>query len=473
MRVNRRSVLKLGASGLTLATLGIMGSTWVPKRFALVAPRGLPSIQFDIGEYIGPVETVEGIEFRFGPVFTYFLTARLTRTPDLEDQRVLAAALDTIEGEYPFAPDGVFPFIAYGLPYFARLPGQVVRENMPRLRSDRTHPALEEAVPSPTDVSRRNPGVSKPVFNVPVTIERNDVLLTLRSDTLAPLLDVSNWLTGVDWLHGGFMPAPAFNGLLEFTSSRLMFAQRGLPRKVAEAHSLPFAGRIHPESPMWMGFADQHVTGAGPAPIVTFQGNGEARFTDTREGDYFFDGSIQHLSHLILDLAEWYDETYAERVQYMFRSNPIPSEGEDDQFSEGGGPAFLKADFQGREDALHNALGVDTFEGERRMGHLAALHRSSRTARGTAIHIRMDGPGFDNMDVPDGSNQPKLQFTAFVPTANFFAVMRRNQAALDLVRRHDVEEEDNGLERFLTATRRQNFLVPPRAHRAFPLLELA
>jgi hypothetical protein len=29
------------------------------------------------------------------------------------------------------------------------------------------------------------------------------------------------------------------------------------------------------------------------------------------------------------------------------------------------------------------------------------------------------------------------------------------------------------LERFMTATRRQNFLVPPRRHRAFPMLELA
>jgi hypothetical protein len=29
----------------------------------------------------------------------------------------------------------------------------------------------------------------------------------------------------------------------------------------------------------------------------------------------------------------------------------------------------------------------------------------------------------------------------------------------------------NGPERFITATRRQNFLVPPRRHRAFPLAE--
>jgi hypothetical protein len=87
--------------------------------------------------------------------------------------------------------------------------------------------------------------------------------------------------------------------------------------------------------------------------------------------------------------------------------------------------------------------------------------------------MRMDGPGLDAMDVPDGSLQPKLQFTIFVPTADVFATMRRNVAALDLVDKYKVDPEDNGLERFLTATRRQNFLIPPRRHRAFPLLEVA
>ena len=40
------------------------------------------------------------------------------------------------------------------------------------------------------------------------------------------------------------------------------------------------------------------------------------------------------------------------------------------------------------------------------------------------------------------------------------------------VQAYAVNPDDNGLERFSTATRRQNFLVPPRRHRAFPLLEL-
>jgi hypothetical protein len=86
--------------------------------------------------------------------------------------------------------------------------------------------------------------------------------------------------------------------------------------------------------------------------------------------------------------------------------------------------------------------------------------------------MRIDGPGFDNMDVPGGSNQPKLQFSVFVPTADFFRTMRINQASLDLQNQFAVDEDENGLERFLTATRRQNYLIPPRRHRSFPLVEL-
>jgi hypothetical protein len=156
----------------------------------------------------------------------------------------------------------------------------------------------------------------------------------------------------------------------------------------------------------------------------------------------------------------------------MFRSTPPPSPGYADQITDGGGPAFLDNTFQGTDDALASAQGRGTPEGEHRMGHVSCLQRSSRTAAGKPLHLRIDGPGYDTMDVPDGSAQPKLQFSAFVPSSEFFARMRVAQASLDLAEAHDVVEDENGLERFLTATRRQNFLVPPRRHRAFPLVEL-
>jgi len=85
------------------------------------------------------------------------------------------------------------------------------------------------------------------------------------------------------------------------------------------------------------------------------------------------------------------------------------------------------------------------------MGHLSTLQRSSRAADGTPIHIRMDGPGFDNMDVPDGSSQPKLQFTVFVPSADFFATMRGNPGLAGPRRAERRGDDGHGLERFITA----------------------
>jgi hypothetical protein len=67
---------------------------------------------------------------------------------------------------------------------------------------------------------------------------------------------------------------------------------------------------------------------------------------------------------------------------------------------------------------------------------------------------------------------PRSHFSTSWTCADFFDTMRRNQAAQNLQTQFAVDPNDNGIERFLTSTRRQNFLCPPRRHRAFPLLEL-
>jgi hypothetical protein len=513
--VSRRDLLRLGLTGVAATTLaGIDRLAWAPRRLALAASAStsFPDIQFDIGNFIAPAQTINGILFRFGPVYTVFLTAQLNFAPTRFDQADLENALETIEAVYPFSPGGVFTFIAYGLPYFRKLPGgltgSLVSSHMPRLLSNTSRYALEEAVPGPTDVSPQNPNITKQTFNVPVAIESNDLVFTFRSDSLNIINDVVNWLLGSDELGGFAISSPnfAFDGLLTFTTIRTQFTQIGLPRQVANQHNLPFAGEINPQTPMWMGFSDQQVSASGPAPIVTCQGNSSARFTTATSGSYFDNASIQHLSHVIQDLAQFYkkpDEPFSERVQYMFRSDPIPSLGNSDQFTNGGGTAFLANDASvflhyqslGITEASATAASPNTVNdpqpasnptpsdvGQRlpRMGHLSALQQSSRAKDGTPIHIRMDGPGFSAGDVPNGTQQPKLQFTIFVPTADFFATMRSNQAALKYQAFEQgfggstsgtVDADDNGLERFITATRRQNFLCPPRRHRSFPLVE--
>ena len=414
--------------------------------------------------------------------------------------------------------------VSYGLPYFSRLPQSVVRANMPHLASNPSRFVLEEAVPFPTDVvgglvggpNALIPGVTKDRFNVDVQIESNDLLFQFRSDSIVNLSAVALWLQGSNNMNGVYVPSPSFNGLLRFQTPRIQFVQIGLPRKMAVNYGFEFAPRINPNSSMTMGFVDQQTNASGPPQIVTFAGNSSAKFTDAQPGSYFDNGSIAHFSHVIEDLYQFYSlpgqdsnrpegEPFTERCQYMFRSNQLgtahglPAEGNADQFTDGGGPAFINNVFQGTDAALLGAQDSAgtfgpgnqtlsaTFTGTPRVGHNAALQRASRAADGTPLHIRNDGPGLDTMDVPAfrtfpgpggtnvaaGSYQFKLQFLMFVPTADLFAQMRTSVAAQDLQHQYLANaDDDNGLERFITATRRQNFLVPSRRHRAFPLLEL-
>ncbi len=480
--LTRRALLKraagLGVAASTLSALDLLAI--VPSR-AQAASSRRPQIQYEIEAHMAPAMTVEGVAVQFAPVYTTFATISLTRTPGAADRRAFTRALAKVESAYPFAPSGIFTTVAYGLPYFERLPGgsqgALVAANMPRLRGEEERYALEEAVPGPTDVSPQNPGITKARFNVPVQIESNDMVITLRSDSTANIDDVLAWLAGEsETLAGASVGDSGLDGLLRVTSRRLMFTQIGLPRKVAEEERLPYAGAINPQSPMWMGFASQQVGSSGPPVITTFLGNWSAQLTTARQGDYFDLGSIMHLSHVIQDLEQFYEapsETYVQRTAEMFGANPLPSRGNTDQFADGGGPAFLPNPFTGTRQAEYEAEGRTTYDRQPHIAHTTAVQRTSRSAAGTPMHIRADGPGYDSLDVPDGTAQPKLHFSIFVPTAAFFATMRRSQASTDLAEKYGVSPQNLGLERFLTATRRQNFLVPPRRHRAFPLLELA
>ncbi len=409
--------------------------------------------------------------------------------------------MNTIEDFYSFSPSGIFVFLAYGIPYFNLLPGgmngSLVQQFMPQLRTgqnpDGTTNALAEARPMPTDV-----------------------VVQMRSDSVHNLNDVLAWLKGSNVLAGFSVQSPPFNGLLSFKTTRVQFVQRGLPRQLANSNNFEYAPRINPDSPMWMGFLDQQTNAAGPAAITTFAGNSSAQLTNKTASNYFGLGSILHLSHDIEDLFQFYSlpnqdsrhpdgEDAPERIMYMFRANqegstnglPTPFNSTD-PFTNGGCPAFVPNTFQGTNDAMLGAQDSgglfkstdtaaqqqnETFTGLGRIGHNAGLQRHSRAADGTPLHIRMDGPGLSNLDVPAfttfpggtsvaaGSIQPKLEFIIFMPTAESFRQMRVGVAAQDLQVQFKVDPDDNGLERFITATRRQNYLVPPRNVRTLPLIE--
>lgn len=480
--LTRRALLQraavLGVSASTLSALDLLAS--VPERAAAAKGR-LPEIQYQIEKFIPKALTEERVKISFPPVYTLFATFALTRTPTKADQETLSQALAKVESTYPFSPRGVFMSVAYGIPYFERLgggmSGALVAGNMPRLINEPQRYVLEEAVPGPTDVSPDNPEITKERFNIPVQIESNDMVVTLRSDTSGNLDDVLAWLVGErPTLNGQSVGESGLAGLLTVTSRRLMFVQMGLPRAVAEEQDLSYAETINPRSPMWMGFSSQQVGTSGKPSVTTFVGDRSAQLTTARGRDYLNHGSIMHLSHVIMDLEQFYEapkETYQRRTAEMFSADPLPASGNTDQFADGGGPAFLPNTFVTPADVEQEAREPAQFDGERHIGHTTALQRTSRANDQSPIHIRADGPGFDSLDVPGGSPMPKLHFSIFVPTAAFFATMRRSQASVDLAQKYSIPPQNLGIERFLTATRRQNFLVPPRRNRAFPLVELS
>src|SRR6266508_1333558 len=230
---SRRRVALSRAAGLATAlrTLDLTSRlAWVPERPPIADRAPVPDIQFDIERYVPPARLIDGIEVRFGPTHTVFATARLARTPTRRDQQALDDALATIETTYPWHPSGVLAHVAYGRPYFDRLPPGLVALHMPRLLSNTNRFALEEAVGR-------------------ACVEHNDVLFTLRGDDPLRLADTLAWLGGSDLLAGRRVASPRFAAGLAFTSSRAMFVQLGLPRKVAAAGRLPYHVLIHPRSP--------------------------------------------------------------------------------------------------------------------------------------------------------------------------------------------------------------------------------
>src|SRR2546423_10076732 len=201
--VDGRTVARGGPLAGALDLLDLLARVaWIPDRPAPAAvPR--PEAQFDLDAHVPAARVVDGVRIRFEPVHTVFVTAVLDRAPTRVARDRLADALATVEEHHPWAPGGVFLQIAYGLPYFRRLPRGLFDLYVPRPLADTRRFAL--AGPDAGD----------------------DLLLTMRSDDPVRLADVLAWLSG----QCGVTVTPA----------RVMFAQPGLPRRLAVRLGVPYA----------------------------------------------------------------------------------------------------------------------------------------------------------------------------------------------------------------------------------------
>src|SRR5262249_17337600 len=120
-----------------------------------------------------------------------------------------------------------------------------------------------------------------------------------------------------------------------------------------------------------------------------------------------------------------------------------------------------------------NTSDIDAQEGQV-IGHNESVQRGSRTPEGQALQLRVDFNTLDPLDASSGTvPTPGVHFLAFTPGSQIFHRSRRGMDDPTLSSRYHIAPSAYGINAFIRATRRQNFLVPPRRHRAFPLLELS
>ncbi|HEY7002693.1 MAG TPA: hypothetical protein VH281_00310 [Gaiellaceae bacterium] len=469
MRLTRRQLVASGA-----AALGAAGIYELVDRFA-VAPerqtvRVLPSEQHVLGH---PEVIVDNeVEVVVPPLHHEVVTAVLRVEPTAaalsEARASLNETLQELDARYEPAPKGLSISLGWGLPYFARYVSDLAEEHLPvDLRASkaagRTVRGVIDAIRFPSDPEQ-------------LVLEDNDLAIFFRGDNREFIEDASSAL---------FDDA---KGLFELTSIRRGFAGGGfdgsqsLPKQMAMAAGIGGAELIPDTAELFLGFTTTQKAGLGPPGIANFETL--PGYTDQFPDGYFLGGTAMHLSHLFEDVEAWYlNFDYPERVSTTFKpgldvkdgTQTVPQDGEDAD-----GTKAVEADAE-RYDAV---------------GHSSVMQPASRLQvdvtgndgisypKGTAVPQRADFNTLDNPffwsarpDIDRQSDGPAagLHFVVFTPTSDDF---HRTRLAMDGVLPDGTtipfhpRSRGQGFNSILQTTHRQNFLVPPRRNRSFPLSEL-
>jgi hypothetical protein len=188
-----------------------------------------------------------------------------------------------------------------------------------------------------------------------------------------------------------------------------------------------------------------------------------------------------HLSHIHEDVEAWYiNFEFDERVATAFRPNLQVRQD-------------TQTVRQGPKDVSSVAAVRRDYRSSGRIGHSASIQTTSRLLRdvvaadgtvfpkGTAIPVRADFNTLDNpfawserADEVGATPAAGVHFVVFNPTGDDF---HRNRLAMDGVLPggkipFKPRAREQGFNSVLSTTHRQNYLVPPRRHRAFPLAEV-
>jgi len=408
------------------------------------------------------IERSEGVEVVIPTRHHQMVTAKIGDSPgSLRDaQAALAEVLQKLDDDYPGTPDGLAITVAWGLPYFRTHVPAAARKHVPfDLRANER--ALLDARRFPSDPSD-------------VRLEDNDVAFLFRSDHQDHIQKAASEIFD------------GMKGVLAITSIRKGFAGQldggpGLPKEMATAAGVPGAELIPDGAELFLGFTSTQRHALGPPRIVNFETLG---LVELGPRSYFRGGTHMHLSHVFEDLEAWYlNFDFRERVNTTFRPRMPVKEG-----TQTVPQPPRKAASSSEVERDYDRFGA--------IGHSSSLQPTSRLQhdvrgsdgtlyrKGTAIPQRADFNTLDNPffwsatpEVDRMSEDPAagLHFVVFNPTSDDF---HRNRLAMDGVLPGGKKlpfvpgDRGQGFNAILRTTHRQNFLVPPRRHRSFPLVEL-
>jgi hypothetical protein len=411
-----------------------------------------------------------GVEVLVPPLHHEVVTAKVQiggSRRELRDARLeLENALAKLDDRLEPTPAGLGITVAWGLPYFVRY---VPAQSEKHLPVDRRATAargekvmvLEDTIrfPSDSDTTR---------------LESNDLAVLLRSDSLDNIE------------HGAKALFDDLAGLFRVTSIRKGFVgggfdgEVGLPKQMATAAGLDGASLIPDGAELFLGFTSTQKAGLGPSRIANIETLG---YADLGPSGYFAHGTHMHLSHVFEDLAAWYlIFDFQRRLDTTFRPGLDVPRG-------------TQTVVQGPQQAQTTAEVGHDYARYRQIGHSGSMQPASRLDRevtggdgtvypsGTAVPQRADFNTLDNpffwtadegRDAYSADPAAGIHFVVFNPTSDDF---RRTRLAMDGVMPDgtrllfETGSTGRGFNSILATTHRQNFLVPPRAHRSFPLSE--
>ena len=473
--LEQAGIAALGATGL-YALLDEIAA--VPAR-AAVAGAALPPEQH-LMRGLGTIVDND-VEVLVPPLHHQVVTAVLRvgrgKPALLEAQRALEVALQRLERRFPPTPAGLGFSVAWGAPYFrahvprlsggARFPDYLPLDLHASRAAGRQVPAFLDALRFPSDP----PGV---------VLEGNDVAFVFQSDSLAHVVE------------GAQLVFEPLRGLLELTSVRRGFVgggfagARSLPKEMATRAGIPGAEFIPETAQLFLGFTSTQRNSLGPDRIANFETL--PGLTDQWPRGYFRNGTTMHVSHLFEDIDLWYRQSsFTNRVWLATDLSRAANNVPDGTVTLPEGPADVQT------EELVARFAPDATSGL--VGHSGSMQPVNRLQadlrdnygvvrkQGTAILQRIDFNTLDNpffwssraADRRSSSPAAGLHFVAFGPTSDMFHRLRLamdGRYADGLTLPVPPRSERLGMNGVIRTTHRQNFLVPPRRHRSFPLAEL-